>query len=392
MTIAPKTAEFEPASRPTPLPVTPMPATPEKRQPDTSSVGGTGSSSTLRRLLIPLLAVTAVGALVAMTSDRWNAWQGAAAVQTTDNATIRAEMTRLSARVSGNVKAVAVGDFQTVKAGDLLMEIDPADYEAAVAQSLAGVAAAKAALANLANQKTYQRAVIAQADAQRQAGEARLVEARQEQERQSKLLSGGLSGTRQKVEQATANLDAANANLAQSLAAIAAQRGQLDVLAGQENILAANLKAAEATLATAHLRLGYTRVVAPFDGVVGERQIHEGDYVNVGTNMITVVPLPEVYGTANYKETQLTRVATGQPVDVTVDMFPDQILHARVARLAPASGSTFALLPPDNATGNFTKVVQRIPVRIEFEPGQKLVEQLRPGMSVTTSIRVTEKN
>ncbi len=378
MTIAPKTAEFDPAAKPVPVP-------PALNQPPSPA-------SAWRRLVIPVFAVTVAGGLMAFTSDRWNAWQGAAAVQTTDNATIRAEMTRLSSRVSGNVKAVAVTDFQSVKAGDLLMEVDPADYEAAVAQAEAGVAAAKAALANLANQKTYQRAVVAQAEAQRQAGEARLVEARQEQERQSKLLSGGLSGTRQKVEQATANLDAAIANLAQNVAAIAAQQGQLDVLAGQENVLSANLKAAEATLATTRLRLGYTRVIAPFDGVVGERQIQPGDYVNVGTNLITVVPLPDVFVTANYKETQLTQVTPGQPVQVTVDMFPDQILNAHVARLAPASGSTFALLPPDNATGNFTKVVQRIPVRIEFEPGQKLIEQLRPGMSVTTSIHVTERN
>src|SRR4029079_12333276 len=122
----------------------------------------------------------------------------------------------------------------------------------------------------------------------------------------------------------------------------------------------------------------------------GERQVQEAGHVNVGTNLIAVVPLPDVYVTANYKETQLTRVAPGQRVDVSIDMFPGEVLRARVARLSPASGATFALLPPDNATGNFTKVVQRIPVRIEFEPGQKLVEQLRPGMSVTTSIRVTE--
>lgn len=381
MTIAPKTAEFDPAVKPAPLPAVPSPPP-----------SAVSPAAAWRRLVIPVFAVTVAGGLMAFTSDRWNAWQGAASVQTTDNATIRAEMTRLSSRVSGNVKAVAVADFQAVKAGDLLIEVDPADYEAAVAQAEAGVAAAKAALANLANQKTYQRAVVAQAEAQRQAGEARRTEARQEQERQSKLLDGGLSGTRQKVEQATANLDAANANLAQNLAAIAAQKGQLDVLAGQEDVLAANLRAAEATLATAQLRLGYTRIVAPFDGVVGERQIQPGDYVNAGSNLITVVPLPDVYVTANYKETQLTHVTPGQPVDVSVDMFPDQILNARVARLAPASGATFALLPPDNATGNFTKVVQRIPVRIEFEPGQKLVEQLRPGMSVTTSIRVTGRN
>jgi membrane fusion protein (multidrug efflux system) len=124
--------------------------------------------------------------------------------------------------------------------------------------------------------------------------------------------------------------------------------------------------------------------------VVGERDVQEGDYVNVGSNLITVVPLPEVYVTANYKETQLTHVAPGQPVEVKVDMFPEAVLQGRVARLSPASGATFALLPPDNATGNFTKVVQRIPIRIEFEPGQSLVERLRPGMSVVTRVHVDD--
>jgi membrane fusion protein (multidrug efflux system) len=128
--------------------------------------------------------------------------------------------------------------------------------------------------------------------------------------------------------------------------------------------------------------------VAPFDGVVGERLVHEGNYVNIGTNLIAVVPLPDVYVVANYKETQLTHVTPSQAVDVTVGTFPNVVLHGRVARLSPASGATFALLPPDNATGNFTKVVQRIPVRIEFAPGQPLIEQLRSGMSVVTHIQV----
>jgi membrane fusion protein (multidrug efflux system) len=158
------------------------------------------------------------------------------------------------------------------------------------------------------------------------------------------------------------------------------------VLSGTKKERAADLDAAKATLAAARLKLGYTRVVAPFDGVVGERQVQPNDYVNIGSSLINVVPLPDVYVIANYKETQLTRVRPGQPVDITVDSLPGERLHGRVERVAPASGSQFALLPPDNATGNFTKVVQRIPVRIQFDKGQPTLERLLPGMSVVTRI------
>ena len=146
------------------------------------------------------------------------------------------------------------------------------------------------------------------------------------------------------------------------------------------------MRAAEAALDAARLRLSYTRVVAPFDGTVGERQVQMGDYVNIGTNLIAVVPLPNVYITANYKETQLTNVKVGQPVEITVDTFPGAVLRGRVEQIAPASGSQFALQPPDNATGNFTKVVQRIPVRIAPDSGQPRLADLRPGMSVVTRI------
>ena len=357
--------------------------------PGASQAKAASPSYGMRRLLVPLTAIGVVLTLVGATSDRWNAWQGSAAVQETNNAMVRAEMTRLSARVSGNIRRVGVGDFQPVKAGDLLLEIDPEDYEAAVAQAEANVAAAKAVLANLENQKALQRGVIAQAEAQRLSALARLEETQQERERQGVLLRGRV-GTPQRVEQATSAYDTARATLTASEATIEAQRRQLDVLNGQRSVLAANLRAAEAALRAAELRLGHTRIVAPFDGVVGERHVQEGDYVNIGTQLITVVPLPAVYVTANYKETQLTHVAPGQPVEITVDTFPDAVLRGRVARLSPASGSTFALLPPDNATGNFTKVVQRIPVRIEFDSGQPLVEVLRPGMSVVTRIRVKD--
>ena len=325
---------------------------------------------------------------IALATLRWDAWVGAARIQTTDDAYIRAEVTRLSSRVAGEVLIVAASDFQRVKAGDLLVQIDPADYQAQVAQAEAAVAGAQAALDNLANQVELQYATIAQAEAQQVSALAQEVETRQEQERQQSLTQTE-AGTRQKLEQATAGYARAQADVRASRALIAAQRHQLEVLSGTKKQRAADLQGAKATLA-ARLRLGYTRIVAPFDGVVGERQVQPGDYVNIGSNLINVVPLPSVYVIANYKETQLTRVRPGQPVDITVDTFSNEKLHGRVERVAPASGSQFALLPPDNATGNFTKVVQRIPVRIQLDKGQPLLERLLPGMSVETRIHTDE--
>jgi membrane fusion protein, multidrug efflux system len=337
------------------------------------------------RLAIPLFAVIAALGFVALATVRWDEWTGSAAIQTTNDAYVRSELTRLSSRVAGEVLTVAVNDFQRVKAGDLLIQIDPADYQAQVAQAEAGVVGAQAALDNLANQVELQYATIAQAEAQQASAAAQQVEARQEQERQQSL-SQTEAGTRQRLEQATAAYAKADADVRASRAVIAAQRHQLEVLSGTKKQRAADLEGAKATLAAAKLKLGYTRIVAPFDGVTGERQVQANDYVNIGTNLINVVPLPNVYVIANYKETQLTRVAPGQSVDLTVDSFPREKLHGRVERISPASGSQFALLPPDNATGNFTKVVQRVPVRIVLDDGQPLLQRLLPGMSVVANI------
>lgn len=322
---------------------------------------------------------------IALATLRWDAWVGSATIQTTNDAYVRADLTRLSSRVAGEVLTVAVDDFQRVKAGDLLVQIDPADYQAQVAQAEASVGAAQAALDNLNNQVELQYATIAQAEAQQVSAAALEVEARQEQERQQSL-SQTEAGTRQKFEQATAAYAKAQADVRASRAVIAAQRHQLEVLSGTKKQRAADVLGAQAALAAARLKLGYTRIVAPFDGVVGERQVQPGDYVNIGSNLINVVPLPNVYVIANYKETQLTRVRPGQAVDITVDSFASETLHGRVERIAPASGSQFALLPPDNATGNFTKVVQRVPVRITFDKNQPLLDRLLPGMSVVTNI------
>ena len=328
-------------------------------------------------------------AFIALATLRWDAWVGNATTQSTNDAYVRAELTRLSSRVAGEVLKVAVTDFQRVKAGDLLIQIDPADYEAQVAQAEASVAAAQAALDNLSNQVELQYATIAQAEAQQVSAAAQEVEARQEQERQQSL-SRTESGTRQRFEQATAAYAKAQADVRASRAVIAAQRHQLEVLSGTKKQRAADVLGAQAALAAARLKLGYTRIAAPFDGVVGERQVQPGDYVNIGSNLINIVPLPNVHVIANYKETQLTHVRPGQSVDITVDTYSSEKLHGRVERIAPASGSQFALLPPDNATGNFTKVVQRIPVRIQLDKGQPLLERLLPGMSVVTRINTNE--
>jgi membrane fusion protein, multidrug efflux system len=341
------------------------------------------------RLVIPLFAVLAALGFIALATVRWDEWTGSATIQSTNDAYVRADLTRLSSRVAGEVLTVAVGDFQRVKAGDLLIQIDPADYQAQVAQAEAGVAGAQAALDNLANQVELQYATIAQAEAQQVSAAAQEVEARQEQERQQSL-SQNEAGTRQKLEQATATFAKAGADVRASRAVIAAQKHQLEVLSGTKKQRAADIEGAKAALAAARLRLGYTKIVAPFDGVTGERQVQAGDYVNIGTNLINVVPLPNVYVIANYEETQLTRVKPGQSVDLTVDSFPNEKLHGRVERISPASGSQFALLPPDNATGNFTKVVQRIPVRIALDKNQPLLQRLLPGMSVVINIHTED--
>ncbi|MBN9585636.1 MAG: hemolysin D [Afipia sp. 62-7] len=359
----------------------PAPATP----PDPGPSEPPSANAALRRLAIPFACVIAAAVFVVLATLRWDEWVGAARMQSTNDAYVRAAVSQLSSRVAGEVKTVAASDYQRVKAGDLLVEIDPADYEAQVAQAEAGVAGAQAALDNLANQVELQYATIAQSEAQRASAEAAATEAQQEQERQQSLTQTA-SGTRQRLEQAIAGLAKAQADVRASRAVIAAQKHQLEVLAGTKKQRAADVLAAQATLKAAKLKLGYTRITAPFDGIVGARQVQPGDYVNIGSNLFNVVPLPNVYIIANYKETQLTRVKPGQPVEITIDTFPRQVLQGRVARISPASGAQFALLPPDNATGNFTKVVQRVPVRIEFDKGQPLIDSLLPGMSAVTKI------
>jgi membrane fusion protein (multidrug efflux system) len=334
------------------------------------------------RLFILLL----VGVLVVVVAREWDWWVGSAVEQSTDDAYLQADMTPLAAKVPGYVRQVSVQDFQKVKTGGLLVEIVDDDYRAQLEQAQANVAAAQAAIENIDQQKLLQGALIKQAEATIQASEADLTRYHLEAERQRSLLKNRLAGTPQLVEQAVDNEQRTVATLDLNRAQLDQQRQQLNVLESQRKQASATLKAQQAARDLAQINLGYTRIIAPVDGMVGQRQVQAGQYVNVGTQVISVVPLPNVWVIANYKETQMTRVRIGQPAQVTVDAFPGLVLHGHVDSWSPASGAQFSLLPPDNATGNFTKVVQRIPVKILVDPDPVVEELLRPGMSVIATI------
>jgi membrane fusion protein (multidrug efflux system) len=340
----------------------------------------------LRGFLPSLLAALLAVALIVGIAVNWNGWIGAAGPQWTDDAYLQSDLTPLSAQVSGRIVNVGVQDFARVKAGDLLVQIDDLPYRAQLEQADANVAAARAALGNLAAQELLQQANIAAAEAQIEGNQATEFRNAAEARRQRALLATHLVGTEQAVEQADAAWKLARAQLMQSMATAEAAKRQLDVYRAQQAQAEANLKAAEAARDVAAINLGYTRITAPTDGMVGQRRVFPGQYVGVGAQVISVVPLPRVYVIANYKETQLTHLRSGQPATVQVDTFPGAALRGHVVGWSPATGAQFALLPPDNATGNFTKVVQRVPVKIAIDDDAHLGESLRPGMSVEASI------
>jgi len=339
--------------------------------------------ATIRRVTIPFLAIVIVGSAVASVIIDWDSWIAGAAHQSTDDAIVNADISTLSAQISGTIKSVPVADYQKVTKGTLLAEIDPRTYQAAVAVASANLASANATLANLANQIDLQKAVIDAAEAQHVSALAQQTQADEEYRRQTDL--GGAT-TQQAVQQAEAAAVQAAASVRSTAAATSQQQAQLKVLQGQQPLLRAQVEAAQGNLDTAKINEGYTRIYAPFDGMLGKRLVHEGDFVTAGTGIFSEVPLPNVYVTANFKETQLSRMAAGDKAEIRVDTFPGQILRGTVVDLSPASGSIFALLPPDNATGNYTKVVQRIPVKIAIDADQPLLTELRPGMSAIVTI------
>src|SRR5215475_10395278 len=433
---------------------------------------GTPAKRRFQRIIPWLLVLVAAGILFAIIGG-WNRWVGGGGTQKTDDAYLRSDITPLSTKVSGTVQSVAVGDYQRVKAGDLLVQLKDDDFKAQVAQAEAGVAAAQAALENNAKQKELQAAKIMQARAgvesanadlaqaqaaveaakadvaNAQAGvhqaqakipdaqaniEAAAAQAEQsllERRRQEALVNDG-SATKQNLEQVVANqerfaaalnsrkaeltqahagVESSRADLAKARAQVAlrqaeqqravaqissksaeldAQKKQSAVLDAQESQLKADLDAKQGALQVANTNLQYTRIVAPTDGIVGERKVRVGQLVSPGTQVISLVE-NTIWVQANYKETQLRNVAPGDEAEVTVDAFPGVVLRGHVEEVSPASGSQFALLAPDNATGNFTKVVQRIPVKIVLDIDPAMADRLRPGMSVITAIKTGQK-
>jgi membrane fusion protein (multidrug efflux system) len=334
---------------------------------------------------VRLTVLVAAAIIVVLFATQWDHWVGLAVRQVTDDAYVRGDITPLSAKVEGYVRRVAVDDFERVKEGDLLVEIEDDDYRARAAQAEADLLGAKAAIENLKARKAAQHAQVAEAEDAIKATQADVERTRLEAARQRTLLATTF-GTRQRVEQADAAAERFSATLARNEAELDAQRSQLAVLDTQEAQLRADAKAKQAALDLAKINLGYTRILAPVSGMVSERDVRNGQYVHAGSQVISVVPLDNVWVLGNYKETQLTHVAIGQRAEIRVDTFPGVVITAMVDSIAPASGAQFSLLPPDNATGNFTKVVQRIPVKLRIAPDNPLAGKLLPGMSVIATI------
>ncbi|WP_420177237.1 HlyD family secretion protein [Kerstersia gyiorum] len=335
--------------------------------------------------LAPWLGCAAVIALVILATTQWGDWTSSRTIQTTQNAYVKSDIAVLSAKVSGYVNALPAGDYQTVHAGELIVQIDDGDYELAVSAAQAALAKVQANFDNLDAEMAQQRARINESQANVRAAEIRIRQYRSNPARQAELVKEGAL-SRQLFENAQADLDHAVSQREAAAAQAELARRSLDVLEGQRKLRQADVNAAIATLETAKRNLGYTRIVAPFDGILNKRHVQAGSLVNIGTQIVSLVPSRPAYVIANYKETQLAHVKPGQPVVVTVDGLPGRHFRGRVAEIAPMSGAESALLPVDNASGNFTKVVQRIPVRIELEPGQDALDRLRPGMSAETRI------
>jgi membrane fusion protein (multidrug efflux system) len=371
-----------------------------------------------RAIIIPIVVLAVAAALLFTITSGWNAWMGGGAEQKTDDAYVRADLTPLSTRISGTVRKLEVGDYEPVKPGQLLVQLDDEDYAAMLAEAKAGLAAAVANYEDNQAAKRIQDVKIQNAQTGIAAATAAVTAAKAgidavqpdvdrnatELKRQQALLASKAT-THQELEGAVANADRFTGMLASRQADLARAQAQLDssrslveaaktereALDTKDAVYKADIQAKKAAIIVSEVNLGYTRILAPAEGAVGERHVQEGQLVGAGMQVIDLVR-GDVWIQANYKETQLTNLQRGDVADITIDTFPGVVLHGKVLEISPASGSQFALLPPDNATGNFTKVVQRIPVKILLDPGHPLQGRLRPGFSAVVTIHATGKH
>jgi len=306
-------------------------------------------------------------------------------IVSTDDAYVRADATTLGAKVPGYVAAIDAGDNTFVHAGDVIARIDDGDYKLAVDAARDKVATQQATVERIGRQVTAQLAAVAQAKAQFTSTQAAQTRAESELARQQALATKDFA-SKQTLEQAQANRDQSLAAVASAQAAIDGAAANVDVLKAQQQEAARTLKELQTAQAKAERDLSFTEIRAPIDGVLGNRAVQVGDYLQTGQRLAALVPLSSVYIDANFKETQLANLRPGQPVKVSVDALPEHDITGEVASVSPASGSVFSLLPPDNATGNFTKIVQRLAVRIRLPADVTDKRLLRPGMSVVVNV------
>ena len=341
--------------------------------------------SALRRLLMVGVGLAAIGAAGWYGYDYWTVGRFHVS---TDDAYVQADTVSIAPRVSGYLVEAPAQDNETVKGGQVLARIDDRDYKVALDEAKANVLAAHALIDSQQGAVETQLALIDTAKGSVAVDQANATFAEQENKRYGDLATSGY-GSVQNAQNAASKIASARASIARDTGTLQSMTKQLDVIKAQTAQARAALAHEEGAEHQAELNLSYTTIVAPVDGTVGNRTLRVGQFVQAGTQLMSVVPTDAAYVVANYKETQLTDVKRGQPATIEVDMFPGRVFHGHVDSMAPASGQTFALLPPDNATGNFTKVVQRIPVKISLDPESERSGDLRPGMSVEPSIDTT---
>jgi membrane fusion protein, multidrug efflux system len=344
-------------------------------------------ASRQRALIVVALAAAMIGGGFA--GVRW--WLNARYIVSTDDAYVLAHNTTLASKIAGYVDSFPVADNARVKAGDVIATIDDGDYRLALDAARDRVATQQATVERIGRQIVAQGATIDQAKAQLISAQADAKKTQLEFDRQ-KALAKQQFASQQTLEQAEANRDQAAAAVQSAQSVIDAAKDNLDVLKAQQREAAGTLDELKTAQAQAARDLSFTVIRAPVDGVFSNRAVQTGDYVQTGQRIASLVPLDDVYIDANFKETQLDRIHPGQPVSIAVDALPDDAIEGRVASLSPASGSVFSLLPPDNATGNFTKIVQRLPVRIEIPAAVAAQRVLRPGMSVVVSVNTKPRH
>jgi membrane fusion protein, multidrug efflux system len=380
-----------PAAKGPDSPVGPAPA---RQQPETAKPVGplvaqeaaAAPAKPKRGLSRKTIALVAL--LAALAGGGWYGhyyWTAGRYLVSTDDAYVGAKNTTLAAKVSGYVDAVVVDDNAQVHAGDVIAKIDDGDYRLAVDSARNKVATQQATIERIGKQVEAQQAAIDQAKAQLVSAQAGATRADLELARQQALAVRDYA-SKQALEAAQASKDQSRAAVAGARAAVEAAQANVGVLKAQQEEAARTLKELETALAKAERDLSFTVIRAPMNGVVGNRAMQVGDYVQPGQRLASIVPLDAVYVDANFKETQLARLKPGQPVKIAVDAFGGDSVNGTVVSVAPASGSVFSLLPPDNATGNFTKIVQRVPVRIQVPLALAEKGALRSGTSVVVTI------